>query len=209
MSLEEQIGAEFRRIGISKINIESVNHYLGLLKRKDEKTYEHSIRVGITATKIAEYMHLNPRPSLFSGCLHDIGKLLIDSKILKKTVGFGDADRKEMKNHPQYTYQMLKGVHEYSAEIALRHHKFQENGYPENLPEMRTYMKKFSSTTMINFYARILSLADFYDAAKYRENDRNGEKRLLTSEEVKEIVLRENKDQTHLINELYKSGVFS
>ena len=204
---EEQLEGMFIELRINKTNQDSVMNHLNILKRKDKDSYEHSIRTGILLTKIAKHMHLNKKASFYSGTLHDIGKILIDPEILKKTENFTEKDMKEMKKHPMYTYQILRGVHEYSAVIALRHHKFQENAYPKIVPNFKIPFSK-NSEVWINTYARLLCLADSYDAMTTRINDKFGEKRKLTQNEVKSILLEKNKDIGYLIEDFYDNKIF-
>lgn len=206
-SLEDELEGAFADLDISSENQDSIRTYLSLLRGKDQATYEHSIRIGLLGTRIARHMHLDPKALFFAGTLHDIGKTLIDPETLQKTEGFNEKDMEQMRKHPEHTYRMLRGVHEFSAEVALRHHKYQESGYPKRLPKYKT---PFSSNTklMIDFFGRILSLADFYDAVTSRVNDKFGEKRKLSQEEVKSILLMKNPDQKHLIEDLYANGIF-
>ncbi len=208
-TLEEQLEEEFDKLEIYGRNRNSVETYLRLLKIKDENTYKHSLRVGFLSSNISGYMHLDQKALFFAGTLHDVGKLLIPPETLKKTKGFNEKDMAKMKKHPEYTYMLLRGVHEFSAEVALRHHKYQDRGYPKKLPKSAI---DFSEKTQadINFYARILTIIDFYDSASSRKNDKfsPGNPRLPTPEEVKELLLNANKDQKVLIENLYKDGIF-
>jgi len=205
--LEDRLEREFAVLNINSENQNSIMTHLGLLKAKDHATYDHSIRVGLLASRIGKYIHLDPKALFYSGLLHDMGKLLIPPQTLQKTEEFDEQDMAEMRKHPEYTYQMLRGVHEFSAEVALRHHRYQESGYPKRLPKSKV---PFSVNTklMIDFYGRILSLADFYDAIKSRINDKFGEKKKLTEEESRSILLMKNPDQRYLIEGLYSNGIF-
>lgn len=207
VTLEEELEGEFVQLEIEPNNQESIRIKLALLKEKDKNTYEHSMRVGLLATRIARHMHLDPKAFFYAGTLHDIGKLLIDPETLKKTEGFNEKDMQQMRKHPFYTRQMLRGIHEYSAEMALRHHRHQKNGYPKRLPKSPV---PFSGNTrlMIDYHSRILSLADFYDAITTRVNDKFGEKRKLTSDEARSLMLLHNPDQRYLIKDLYDNGIF-
>jgi len=207
VTLENQLEGAFLNLNIAPEHRESITNHLNILKKKDETTYGHSIRVGLLSLKIGTYMSLDPKALFFAGTLHDIGKVLIDPEILKKTKGFGKKDMAEMKKHPEYAYKILRGVHEFSAEIAVRHHKYQEEGYPKKLPKPKI---SFSENTklMIDFLGRILSLADFYDALTSRENDKFGEKRKMSKQEAKKILLEKNRDQGYLIENLYKNRIF-
>jgi len=145
---------------------------------------------------------------LFGGTLHDIGKLDVDSMTLKKTKGFDEEDMKKMRDHPLSTYKRLrKSRHDFSAELGLRHHRFQERAYPETLPET-THSYSNSTKAMIDFYARILALVDFYDAASTRRNEKFFKRKGLETNEVKALLLVNNRDLEHTINDLYNAGIF-
>jgi len=205
-TLEERLEGAFTELEISKENQDSVKAYLEILKLKDKETYEHSIRVGLLALRIARHTHHDPKALFFAGVLHDVGKALIPPEVLKKKEGFNNQDMETMKKHPLYSYYLLNGVHDFSAQIAIRHHKNQEKGYPQNLPKPE---KPFSHNTilMINYYSRIISLVDFYDAMNFRNNEKFGKKK-LSPEEAKAILLMNNRDQKHLIQDLYANGIF-
>ena len=206
MSLDEELEGALAEQGVSAENRASVARYLGLLREKDRGTYEHSIRVGLLGARIARHIHLDPKVFLFAGALHDIGKIRIDTNLLNKTEGFSEADMEEMRKHPEYSHELLKGIHEFSAEIAVRHHRYQEGRYPAALHELRV---PFSENTklMVEYYARLLSLVDFYDAITTRVNDLLGEKRALAPDEVKAIMLMKHPDQRGLISALYVNGI--
>lgn len=205
--LDDKLDSAFTELDVSEGNRASVKSYLGILRIKDKNTYEHSVRVGFLGMNIAKYMHLDPRVLLFAGMLHDVGKTMIDSKTLKKTENFDEKDMHKMRKHPMYSYKLLKDIHPFSAELALRHHEYQENSYPKALPRSET---KFSKTAelLINFYSRLLSLADFYDAVTYRTpNAKGAEKRKPTKEEAKSILLNRNPNQKALIENLYANKI--
>lgn len=206
ITLEDLLNKAFTELNIDIKNQQSIHNYLEILKQKDQATYEHSIRVGLLASQIARHIHLDPKALFFAGTLHDIGKTLISSEILQKKEGFNEEDMKEMRRHSEYTYKLLSGIHEFSAEIALRHHRYQEEGYPKNLPKSKVHFSK-NTKLMIDIFGRILSLADFYDAITTRNNDKFGEKK-LSQYEIKRILLEKNKDQKQLVERLYKNEIF-
>lgn len=206
-TLEEMLESAFVEFEVKDDHMQSVSGYLTVLKLKHQPTYEHSIRVGLLGARICRFLHLDPKVLLFAGTLHDIGKTLVRTELLQKTTGFTEQDMEEMRRHPEDSYRLLRGVHDFSAEVALRHHRHQENGYPKRLPKTKI---PYSGNTklMIEYYSRLLSLADFYDALTSRENDKFGEKKKLSCEEAKAILLAKNQDQKHLIEQLYLNGIF-
>ena len=206
-NLEERLQKTYAAHGVGREQRESIQTFLNLLARKDRATYEHSVRVGMLAAAIGEHLQLDAKALLYAGLLHDAGKSLVSKETLTKTEGFGKKEFDEMKPHPLDAHRLLRGIHDFSADIAVRHHHFQEKGYPENLPE---YLHAYGEPTKarIDHYARLLSLADFYDAASTRVNDAHGVKRKLTDAEVRNLMIAKHPGLEQLINELYDKKIF-
>lgn len=210
-TLDQKLEESFAKYSIAEDQQTSLKLYLGLLRNKDVPTYEHSVRVGLKGVEVAEFTHvMDPKAMLYSGLLHDVGKCLTDDSSLKKTEGFDEKDMRELKRHPMDGYRVMKGIHDFAAEILVRHHAFgSDGGYPRQMPSGDI---DFCKGTEVNiwYYARILSLIDFHDALMNRENDKFGDTpRLPTTEEGKAILLRANPDQEYLLNQLYEHGIFS
>jgi len=207
--LEEKLIQTYSELEIDDKNIGSLNACLGMVKGKDIPTYEHCVRVGLVGKDVCEFMHQDPKILFYSGILHDTGKILTNAASLKKNKGFNEKDREELKKHPKDGYMLLKNIHRFSAEVLLRHHLFQDKPYPEYLPP---FPEEFSESTkaMINYFARILALVDFYDSASTRKNDKfiKGKPRYLTRDEVKEIMFEHNIDQKYFLGELYNEEIF-
>jgi len=90
--------------------------------------------------------------------LHDIGKILIDNKILHKPGKLTDEEFKEMKKHPQNAMKILKQsgreIIRAAKVIAYEHHEnYDGSGYPRGL-----------KGDAIHIYARIVAIADVLDA---------------------------------------------
>jgi len=215
-SLTDKLEQAYVDLEISQDQQGSLNHYLELIKDKDVPTWAHSIRVGLKGIEVAEYSRiLNPKALFYSGLLHDIGKYCVNSESLKKTEGFNEEDMEELRSHPVMSYNILKDIHHFSARVALFHHYFSENKYPKELP-IEEILEEIRSTegdkTNVLFYARVLSIIDFYDAAKSRKNDKYsiaGTAKKKTPEEVKELLTKNNKDQKFMIESLYEGGIFN
>lgn len=179
---------------------------LSPLKEKDALTYEHSIRVGLLAQRIGEFMHLDQKALFFAGLLHDIGKAQTRPETLQKTTGWTAEDAAEISSHVMDGYRMARGLFDFSAEVILCHHLFQRNGYPKKLPPpLHDYSQ--GTKTMIQMFGRILSLADVFDAL-HRVNDKLGETE-LTGETIKEKMFAFNQDQKVLIGELFKADILT
>lgn len=209
--LDKRLNDSFIELRISEEQQKSIMACLNMVRNKDEPTYEHSVRVGLTGKEIAEFTHIvEPKTLYYPGLLHDVGKALTSHESLVKIKGFTEKDRKELSKHPIDGYRILKGIHGFSARIALMHHKFQgERSYPKTLPKLELNISN-QTQAVITYCARLISLIDFYDAASYRKNDRfsPGNPRLPTDEEVKADLINSNSDQEYLIKSLYEAGIF-
>lgn len=90
--------------------------------------------------------------------LHDLGKLMIDKKILNKEGRLTVDEYDEMKKHTLYAAEILDDDDEFSfaKNIALYHHeRFDGTGYPYGL-----------AGKDIPLEARIVALADVYDSLR-------------------------------------------
>lgn len=193
--------------GVAQGHQDDIRAYLKILKNRDEATYEHSIRVGVLASRIAIYAAkegISARMLLWAGLLHDVGKALIPPGVLTKKESFTQEDYMAMEPHVRYGWDMLSSVHDYTAHIIVRHHQFGPRPYPADLPPLPEYLN--GKGEIITIAARLLALADYFDALMHRKNDRNGSKP-LTSTERREIYMRDNADQKDLIELLESVGV--
>lgn len=133
---------------------------INALKTSDEYTFKHSVDVATIAMILAKQQGL-PRTQVYeigvSGLLHDVGKTKVPLEILNKP---GKLDKNEfatMKQHSVYGYKMMQEHPEFNQTISLavlqHHEKVNGKGYPFGV-----------SAKQITPYAKILSIADIYDA---------------------------------------------
>lgn len=210
-NLENELQESFVELGIPQNQQDSIKRYLGIIRARSEPTWKHSVRVGLKGKEVAKYTHIvEPKVLYYPGLLHDVGKSLTNPNSLDKTVGFGKKDVQELSRHPSDSYRILRGIHDFSAEVALRHHYFQgERSYPKKLPKSDLNLSH-KTDALISYCARLISLIDFQDAASHRENDNfsPGNPRLPTDNEVKGILEKQNSDQKYLIGNLYDAEIF-
>lgn len=130
------------------------------LKVCDEYTFKHSVDVATMAMIIAKKSGMSEQEIYqigVSGLLHDVGKSQIPNEILNKESKLTEEEFTVMKNHTLFGYNILKeksGIPNTIVAGVLQHHeKMNGRGYPLKL-----------SGTQISPYARVLSVADIYDA---------------------------------------------
>lgn len=133
---------------------------IGALKVSDEYTFKHSVDVATMAMIIAKKHGLGDeeiREVGISGLLHDMGKSKIPNEVLNKPARLTDEEFHLMKQHALFGYQILKEKNEFNDKILLgvlqHHEKLNGRGYPMGV-----------GSEKIHLYARIISVADIYDA---------------------------------------------
>lgn len=133
---------------------------ISALKTSDEYTFKHSVDVATIAMIIARHQGRTPqeiREIGIAGLLHDVGKTQVPLSILNKPDRLNDEEFSIMKQHSVFGYRIIKDRPEFSPAICLgvlqHHEKINGCGYP-----MGVGSEKLSD------YARILSVADIYDA---------------------------------------------
>jgi HD-GYP domain-containing protein (c-di-GMP phosphodiesterase class II) len=125
----------------------------------------------------------------YSAQLHDVGKMSINVAILRKEGPLDDDERFEMMRHPEYGFQILSASDrlQMAADIALNHHeRWDGGGYPAG-----------REGDQIPVSARIVTLADIYDALRSKRSYKPG----LTHEQTRRIVL-EGDDRFNPTNHL-------
>lgn len=139
---------------------DSIAFDIGALKVSDEYTFKHSVDVATMAMVIARHHGLS-RTEIhtigITGLLHDVGKSKIPNEVLNKPAKLTDEEFELMKQHTVLGYKILKEKNDLKEEVRLgvlqHHEKINGRGYPLGLSEEK-----------INPYAKILSVADIYDA---------------------------------------------
>lgn len=133
---------------------------ISALKVSDEYTFKHSVDVSTMAMIIAKKHGLNEemvREIGIAGLLHDMGKSKIPNEVLNKPGRLTDDEFALMKKHAIFGYQILKEKNTFNDRIlmgVLQHHeKLNGKGYPMGV-----------TAEKIHLYARIIAMADIYDA---------------------------------------------
>lgn len=139
--------------------IQTAQAMAGAIEAKDRYTGGHTKRVVHYSLAIGQYVQLTPseRENLkLAAILHDIGKIGIDDKVLKKQYALNDEEYEQMKKHPAIGFDILAqvdGLKEVVDGARYHHERPDGKGYPYGL-----------KGDEIPKIASIISVADTYDA---------------------------------------------
>jgi len=137
----------------------SIRMLAAAIDEKDPYTRGHSGRVAKYSTIIGEYMGLNAEDLdnlRISALLHDVGKIGVDDRVLKKPGKLVRSEFALMKQHPVKGANIMRPVaqlKEMLPGIELHHERMDGAGYPYGLPG-----------DQIPMMARIIAVADTFDA---------------------------------------------
>ena len=126
---------------------------------KDPYTRGHSERVSRISVAIAQRLGLSDgecEKIRISALLHDVGKIAIDDKILKKPAALTDDEFDIMKQHPQRGYKIMSQIgamKEFLPGMYMHHEMVDGRGYPQGL-----------KGDEIPLMAKIVAVADTFDA---------------------------------------------
>jgi HD-GYP domain-containing protein (c-di-GMP phosphodiesterase class II) len=105
------------------------------------------------------------------GCLlHDVGKMQVPDAILNKPGKLNGEELAEIRRHPRYGYDLVKGsVPASAAQVVLNHHqRWDGRGYPARLDRATGEPMPPLAGPQIPIFSRIAMVADVYDAATSR-----------------------------------------
>ena len=140
-------------------HLQTVIMLANVIEARDPYTAGHLERVRRLALNLAfalDWSNEDVAILEFGAILHDIGKIVVPSKVLKKTGPLNEEEWKLMRQHPEAGAKMLEGVDHLKAAIpyVLYHHEWWNgSGYPEGL-----------SGTKIPREGRLLAIVDAFDA---------------------------------------------
>ncbi|WP_312885301.1 HD-GYP domain-containing protein [Streptomyces physcomitrii] len=126
---------------------------------KDGYTRGHSERVGRASQLIARELGLDDERVevlRFAGILHDVGKLGVPTRLLRKEGKLTEQEREVIQLHPEYGHEMVRGIGflgEARAAVLHHHERLDGSGYPYGLSGLR-----------IPESARVVAVADAFDA---------------------------------------------
>ena len=164
---------------LEKSYLESIEVLRRTVEAKDVYTRGHSDRVSKYALLIGEKLNLSEeemKTIRIGSLFHDIGKIGIPDSILLKESKLSDDEYSEIKNHPTIGVHILSNATIFKDIIPIvkhHHERYDGKGYPSQL-----------KGEDIPFLARIVAVADTFDAMTSRRSYRNALDLDYTKEEI-------------------------
>ena len=128
------------------------------LEERDQ-TQGHGARVAAYAEPVAERLGWEPEridALRFGAPLHDIGKVVVNREVLRKSGILGRAELVEIRKHPQAGAELvlpIRSAHPALPYVLFHHERWDGKGYPSGL-----------RGRAIPIEGRLLAVADAYDA---------------------------------------------
>jgi len=175
---ELQIGKEH----LADLYLATIQSLALAIDAKDQYTHQHILRVQRYAVAVAKQMGLTgvELEAISTGALlHDIGKLGVPEYVLLKPGRLTDEEFEKIKKHPEIGAAILDPVEfpwPVLPVVRSHHEKWDGTGYPDGL-----------KGEDIPLTARILSVADVYDALTSSRSYRNA----WTHERACELILKD------------------
>jgi HD-GYP domain-containing protein (c-di-GMP phosphodiesterase class II) len=137
----------------------SIRMLANAIDEKDPYTRGHSERVAYYSMITAKHLGMTPEEVErvhLSGIIHDVGKIGIEDKILRKAAALTEDEYEIMKQHPTRGAHILEAVpllKEMAGAGLMHHENMDGSGYPDGLKGEE-----------IPLLGRIVSVADAFDA---------------------------------------------
>ena len=130
------------------------------LKSADDYTYMHSVSVCALMIALAQQLQLDAaqtRSAGLAGLMHDLGKALIPTELLRKPSSLTEREFALIQQHSVQGHRLLQSsgnVDPIALDVCLHHHeKLNGTGYPQG-----------SRNDEISVFAKMGSVCDVYDA---------------------------------------------
>jgi HD-GYP domain-containing protein (c-di-GMP phosphodiesterase class II) len=160
--------------------LNTVNTLAETIEKRDPYTGGHTRRVMDYSVSIAKTLKLSDRQIeniRLAAILHDIGKIGVRDSILLKNEKLSTEESNTIKMHPIYAEEILspiKNLKDIIPGIKYHHERFDGQGYPERL-----------KGDEIDIMARIIAVADAFDAMTSDRPYRKGLSTDVAMEELK------------------------
>lgn len=185
-NLEQEVAIKTKEVveqhdRLERISMQIVKALSGAIDAKDSYTNGHSTRVADYAKEIAKRAGLSEamqKDIYMMGLLHDVGKIGISNSIINKPAKLTEEEYAIIKTHPNKGKKILSEISEFPRLLIgahWHHERYDGKGYPDGI-----------AGEQIPVEARIIAVADAYDAMSSRRSYRN----FLSQEVVRSEVVK-------------------
>ena len=153
---------------VKTLSVEVMEALAHTIDAKDEYTRGHSVRVAKYSRMLAEKLNLSADECenvYYMALLNDIGKIGVPNEIINSPTKLTDDEYAVIKTHPGTGFGILaeiKSRPDLSIGARWHHERYDGKGYPDG-----------KAGEEIPFYARIIAVADSYDAMTSNHSYRN------------------------------------
>lgn len=133
--------------------------FIQVIETKDRYTRGHSERVSAGVGMLGRYLGLpehRQQALEHAGLLHDVGKVGVPTRIIRKPGRLDDSEMDAIRLHPARGVELIGNIpflEEVKSAVLHHHEKYDGSGYPAGL-----------SGTNIPYFARIIGVVDAFDS---------------------------------------------
>jgi len=127
--------AQLRVSRLQRETLRALETFANIVDERDPSTYRHSIRVAASVDRLARALDL-PFSDIdrlrWAGRLHDLGKVAVDSNVLRKPDRLDGAEWASMRRHPRLSARLLQRfefVATQARAVELHHERMDGSGY--------------------------------------------------------------------------------
>ena len=149
--------------------INLVDVFVRIIDYKSEFTQAHTTQLTQKALYMCNYYGYDENTTTrfyMAAGLHDIGKLVVDTKILEKPDKLTDQEFEHIKTHADYTYQILSKINHIEDILqwaSFHHEKLNGKGYPFG-----------KSAEQLDDKCRLMACLDIYQALREQRSYKVG-----------------------------------
>jgi putative nucleotidyltransferase with HDIG domain len=164
-AIGNQAGVAIHRVrlmgDLQRLLLDTIRAIAATIDARDGYTHRHSERVAALTGQLATELGLSDtdrQTAELSALLHDVGKIAVPDSILNKPGRLTPEEFAEMQKHTAHGARILRNIQSPTVDAVIpgvqyHHERWDGTGYPEQL-----------KGEAIPFLARLLGVADFYDA---------------------------------------------
>jgi putative nucleotidyltransferase with HDIG domain len=127
--------AHARLVLLRRETTRALETFANVVDERDSSTFHHSARVSEHVRELAEAIGMRPADVArlsWAGRLHDLGKIAVDSAVLRKPAALNDEEWRAMRRHPRLSARLLRRFRFAAASaqaVEYHHERFDGGGY--------------------------------------------------------------------------------